>query len=278
MSHPGAGIRSPFIDGGLYPGFINTSASRLAISNDSGGVISFLTRVSAGTYGYGELSFVWMENDQSAQDVGFAIGSEMNLTNAGVISNHDFYLYDYAGLGYHMTIEASTGRFQFGAGLTWDGQMTVTCRDAARTVMVVKQAAAQSANSIEVKKSNNGVLWGVTALGNTDFYRLSSTTEGRKVAGIVADYLDNTDATRKGRGRLYATDAAADRLALEWSTSGSAPTIGFLGATAVARTAAYTPTNVTTDRSWDCNATTVDEVADVLATLVQDLQSFGLLG
>ena len=39
----------------------------------------------------------------------------------------------------------------------------------------------------------------------------------------------------------------------------------------------YTPTNVTVDRSYDANATTLDEVADVLGSLIQDLQTAGLL-
>jgi hypothetical protein len=52
-------------------------------------------------------------------------------------------------------------------------------------------------------------------------------------------------------------------------------TLGFYGATPVARQT-YTPTNVTTDRSFDANATTLDEVADVLGTLINDLQAVGL--
>lgn len=40
---------------------------------------------------------------------------------------------------------------------------------------------------------------------------------------------------------------------------------------------AYTPTNVTTDRSYDANATTTDELADVLGTLIADLQNKGIL-
>lgn len=39
----------------------------------------------------------------------------------------------------------------------------------------------------------------------------------------------------------------------------------------------YTPTNVTTDRAYDANATTVDELADVLGTLILDLQTEGLI-
>jgi hypothetical protein len=41
---------------------------------------------------------------------------------------------------------------------------------------------------------------------------------------------------------------------------------------------AYTPTNVTTDRSYDANATTLDEIADVLGTLIADLQAIKAIG
>lgn len=39
----------------------------------------------------------------------------------------------------------------------------------------------------------------------------------------------------------------------------------------------YTPTNVTTDRVYDANSTTVAELADVLGTLIADLQGLGLV-
>lgn len=41
--------------------------------------------------------------------------------------------------------------------------------------------------------------------------------------------------------------------------------------------ATYTITNVTTDRSYDANATTLDEIADTLGTLVADLRAIGLV-
>jgi len=44
------------------------------------------------------------------------------------------------------------------------------------------------------------------------------------------------------------------------------------------KSSAYTPTNVTTDRSFDANATSIDELADVLGTLIVDLQATGLIG
>lgn len=44
------------------------------------------------------------------------------------------------------------------------------------------------------------------------------------------------------------------------------------------KSSAYTITNVTTDRSYDANSTTLDEIADVLGTLIGDLQTTGLIG
>jgi hypothetical protein len=54
--------------------------------------------------------------------------------------------------------------------------------------------------------------------------------------------------------------------------------LGFFNATPVVQPSAYTPSNVTTDRSYDANATTIDELADVLGTLISDIKSLGLIG
>ena len=39
----------------------------------------------------------------------------------------------------------------------------------------------------------------------------------------------------------------------------------------------YSVTNGTTDRTYDANATSVDELADILATLIADLQALKIL-
>lgn len=54
--------------------------------------------------------------------------------------------------------------------------------------------------------------------------------------------------------------------------------IGFYGTVPAAQPSAYTPSNVSTDRAYDANSTTTAELADVLGTLIADLQSLGLLG
>lgn len=54
--------------------------------------------------------------------------------------------------------------------------------------------------------------------------------------------------------------------------------IGFYGTAPAAQSSAYTPTNVSTDRSYDADATSTEELADVLGTLIADLQNIGLIG
>jgi hypothetical protein len=61
-----------------------------------------------------------------------------------------------------------------------------------------------------------------------------------------------------------------------WAYLGnSAPVFKEFGA--IKGTSAYTPTNVSADRGFDANATTTDELADVLGTLIADLQAAGVL-
>ncbi len=54
--------------------------------------------------------------------------------------------------------------------------------------------------------------------------------------------------------------------------------IGFYGTTPVAQSSAYSPTNVSTDRAYDADSTTINELADILGTLITDLQATGIIG
>jgi hypothetical protein len=53
--------------------------------------------------------------------------------------------------------------------------------------------------------------------------------------------------------------------------------LGFFGATPIARTTAYTITNRTDDRALNCDSTADAELADVIATVIYDLQQLGIL-
>jgi hypothetical protein len=73
--------------------------------------------------------------------------------------------------------------------------------------------------------------------------------------------------------RLYAEDDSGTTRQQVKFSSGNAVTIAKDGGLQT-----YTPTNVVTDRSYDANATSVAELADVLGTLIADFQAAGVLG
>ena len=54
-------------------------------------------------------------------------------------------------------------------------------------------------------------------------------------------------------------------------------TLGFFSVAGVARQGPYTATNVTVDRVFDANATSIDELADIVGTLITDLKAYGLI-
>jgi len=107
----------------------------------------------------------------------------------------------------------------------------------------------------------------------------SSTTENTAVGSI--DWLWNvaTHASRVPDLVFKLTDASATRELLRMRANGSAGAIGFFGATPVARQTGYTTfANLTTDRTLDANSTSLDELADVVGTLIEDLKALGLIG
>lgn len=61
--------------------------------------------------------------------------------------------------------------------------------------------------------------------------------------------------------------------------TGSTEKLGWWGTTAVVRSSGWgSITNVTTDKVYDANSTSLDEIADVLGTLIAQLVSYGILG
>ena len=123
--------------------------------------------------------------------------------------------------------------------------------------------------------------------GVTNASPLSTSVNASGGSGTNIAGADLAIAGGKGTG-----NAAGGNVLIQTSTAGGSgttlqtlatvaefgpATIGFYGVTPAARPSAYTPTNVTTDRAYDANATTLDEVADVLGTVIADLQSLGLL-
>ena len=101
----------------------------------------------------------------------------------------------------------------------------------------------------------------------------SGTLLTTPIVGAVEFLTDKgylTITTGTARKELTLNDAAL--------SSGKIPIATTNGRlTDLTASAAYTPTNVTTDRSYDADLTTVDELADVLGTLIADLKAVNIL-
>ena len=133
-----------------------------------------------------------------------------------------------------------------------------------------------------------------------DFAAMTSTAE-RTAALISANFTTTTDATRTSKltftvissgssvvpltidpTALTILDAVNFSLGTTNGTKiGTSATqkLGFWNATPVVQNTGWgSITNVTTDRVYDANATTIDELADVLGTLISTLRTYGILG
>lgn len=74
---------------------------------------------------------------------------------------------------------------------------------------------------------------------------------------------------------LIFLDASNDSVSLGGAITSK---IGFYGTTPVVQSSAYTITNVSTDRAYDANSTSINEIADVLGSLIADLKLTGIIG
>jgi hypothetical protein len=124
---------------------------------------------------------------------------------------------------------------RFGGGL-YIGDTAV---DPAAGIMTIETNTAltnSSTRGLILQHNTSGTP--AASFGNQIHFQLqSSTTEDRDAATINAEWATATDATRMGRMKLYARDAASLREGLRIESDGAQPLVGFLGAAAVARAA-----------------------------------------
>jgi hypothetical protein len=138
--------------------------------------------------------------------------------------------------------------------------------------------------------------------GNTIFYSSSvAAGAGISMVGesannrVLLELFNNAGSTRQGflwsapdfnkleiRNEVNSDDfiiSAKDSLSATVNLFiGNADTgVAFNGKTAGVSPPTYTETNVTTDRTYDANSTTIAELADVVGTLIADLRAIGLV-
>jgi hypothetical protein len=104
------------------------------------------------------------------------------------------------------------------------------------------------------------------------------TIQGNVAVGTNRYGLHVTSSPSSGTLNYCARFQGAAGVRIDGVLEHTGSTLGFFGTAPTTKPSAYTLTNVSTDRSYDANSTTVDELADVVGTLVADLQSMGLVG
>lgn len=85
---------------------------------------------------------------------------------------------------------------------------------------------------------------------------------------------DSVQMAIAGNGRDFVLDTTTG------SKIGTAITqkLGFWNATPVVQSTGWSVTNETSDKVFDANSTSIDELADVLGTLIETMKTYGLLG
>lgn len=221
----------------------------------------------------------------------------------GTINSSDWRFFVDNNSARGVTIKSGTG--YFGVGQT--GVLTAYCDLAASTtsaaslrirsgtvptspndgdvwklsdsfVMHATDATTSSVvNTLRLRRGSSGTS--AAGFGSAINFQLkSSTTAGQDAGRLSWEWVTATHASRASRGTLTAYSTSTEQEAIAWDGDSGGVKLGFYGTTPVAQSAAYTVTNGTTDRSYDANSTTLDEVADVLGTLISDLQAVGLIG
>jgi len=174
---------------------------------------------------------------------GLTSGNDLDLTEAGV-ANHRIYIAAGGNIGLR-NITAPGAALHLPAGST------------AATSGPLKFTSGSLMTTAEV---------GVVEFLTDKFYGTITTGPARK------EFIQGDNAITEGVNLILGTTTGTK---IGTATSQK---LGFYNATPIVQPSAYTTSNVTTDRTYDANATTLDEVADVLGTLIADLKSLGLVG
>jgi hypothetical protein len=104
---------------------------------------------------------------------------------------------------------------------------------------------------------------------------VTGSTGGISIGGDTSVYRSAADTLRTPDSLVVDTDLTVSGDA---TIGGAGGGVGFYGTTPVVQSSAYSVTNVTTDRTYNADSTTINEVADVLGTLIADLKATGIIG
>lgn len=110
----------------------------------------------------------------------------------------------------------------------------------------------------------------------------NDTTTGQSTIdrGVVINNSGGSDATcdttiKTDNYNAINVDASDDNITIMSNASGK---IGLFGATPSVQSTGWSVSNVSSDKTYDADSTTIDEIADVLGSLINELKAKGLIG
>jgi len=201
---------------------------------------------------------------------GFVV-RQSDATNAwGYLQNYrDGYGYSYPFYDFGLKIFRSNTPLNANNSTYFHGQdIGTTTTPRINRIIIVNNNAA----TISVNTGN------VLSIGNTISTSVTNFTDGIQ-GQVIHCRFTNGNTTIESNSTIVLNDGS------NWNpVANSTLTLLFISNKwfEVARsygasTGTYTISNVTTDRTYDANATTVDELADVLGTLIADLNTRGVI-
>lgn len=164
------------------------------------------------------------------------------------------------------------------------GQISVDTQGVGTTALRATAIAAMTAELVQFRDSGGTArvaVGSLTQVGDTTLYCRAIGSQ----TGALQQWRDSANAALLEvavGGHLTFTDAvniiAGTTTGTKIATSATQK-IGFWNATPVVQNTGWgSITNVTPDKAYDANATTLDEIADVLGTLIAQLVTYGILG
>ena len=160
------------------------------------------------------------------------------------------------------------------AGQAGSANLTLVAPDADETVLSLESAAGGVVRirwAEDGDEANENFAWSAN-FGATHTLSLGATTGGVGNSVLTIDRTNQTVVF----GSTHVVTFLAD-IEIDAALNHDGSTAGFFGTAPASRTAAYTPTNVTPDRAFDADSTTLGEIADIVGTILADLTLYGLL-
>jgi hypothetical protein len=233
---------------------------------------------STGRFGIGETTLT-----ATLHTLTTTAAAGVELYRADASEGGHFRVFDAASTGFIASFEFLS------AGINGIGGSFTARVPAANDVYVVNLAGmvidvrqgtsgTTQVSNVNLFQIRNGVSprFTIDVSGNVGMNSVTSPSTELDIGAGAMEFAEMTApaAGAANTARDYAEDDGSGntRRRIKFS-SGNAVTIAQDGGLQT-----YTPTNVVTDRSYDANATSVAELADVLGTLIADFQAAGVLG